>query len=62
MARAPQFRGTVKSFDEAALRAMPGVTDVALIPTGVAIMAETFGQALDAQEAIKASYNKREAP
>jgi isoquinoline 1-oxidoreductase beta subunit len=54
--------GAVKSFDEAALRAMPRVIDVARIPTGVAIMAETFGQALDAQEAIKARYNKWETP
>lgn len=59
---APQIRGTAKSFGEAALRAMPGVIDLARIPSGVAIMAEAFGQALDAQEAIKASYNKWEAP
>ncbi len=55
-------QGPVKSFGEAALRAMPGVIDVARIPTGVAIMAEMFGQALDALEAIKTSYDKWEAP
>ncbi|MGH3874065.1 MAG: molybdopterin cofactor-binding domain-containing protein [Pseudonocardiaceae bacterium] len=58
VARAPQVRGTVEDFDEAALRAMPGVIDVARIPTGIAIVAETFGQALTAQKAIKARYGK----
>ncbi|MGQ0773666.1 MAG: molybdopterin cofactor-binding domain-containing protein [Pseudonocardiales bacterium] len=58
VARAPQVRGTVEDFDEAALRGMSGVIDVARIPTGIAIVAETFGQALAAQRAIKASYGK----
>jgi isoquinoline 1-oxidoreductase subunit beta len=31
VARAPSSRGAVESFDEAALRAMPGVIDVARI-------------------------------
>jgi hypothetical protein len=31
-------------------------------PTGVAIIAEMFGGALDAQEAMKACYSKWEAP
>ncbi len=56
VARAPQVRGTVEDFDADALRAMPGVIDVARIPTGIAIVAETFGQALAAQKAIKARY------
>ncbi|MGQ0717809.1 MAG: molybdopterin cofactor-binding domain-containing protein [Pseudonocardiales bacterium] len=58
VARAPQVRGTVEDFDEDALRTMPGVIDVARIPTGIAIVAETFGQALAAQQAIKATYGK----
>ncbi|MGH3545858.1 MAG: xanthine dehydrogenase family protein molybdopterin-binding subunit, partial [Mycobacteriales bacterium] len=56
VARAPQVRGTVEDFDSDALRAMPGVIDVARIPTGIAIVADTFGQALAAQKAIKARY------
>lgn len=56
--RAPQVRGTVEDFDSDALREMPGVIDVARIPTGIAIVAETFGQALAAQKAIKAKYGK----
>ena len=58
VARAPQIGGTVEDFDEGALRAMPGVLDVAMIPSGVAIMAETFGQALAAKDAIRATYGK----
>ena len=58
VARAPQVRGTVEDFDEDALREMSGVIDVARIPTGIAIVAETFGQALAAQKAIKAKYGK----
>ena len=62
VARAPQIKGTVDWFDEAALRAMPGVIDGGANPTGVAIIAETFGRAVDAQEAMKACYSKWEAP
>jgi len=56
VARAPQVQGTIEDFDADALRAMSGVIDVARIPTGIAIVAETFGQALAAQQAIEATY------
>jgi isoquinoline 1-oxidoreductase beta subunit len=36
----------------AAVRAMPGIIDITVIPTGVAVMAETFGQALDGKNAL----------
>jgi isoquinoline 1-oxidoreductase beta subunit len=58
VARAPQVQGTVKDFDSDALREMSGVIDVARIPTGIAIVAETFGQALAAQKSIKAKYGR----
>jgi isoquinoline 1-oxidoreductase beta subunit len=58
VARAPQIRGTVEDFDEDALRTMSGVIDVVRIPSGIAIVADTFGQALAAQKAIKAKYGK----
>lgn len=73
----PQIRGTLQSLDnEAELRAMPGVIDVATIraipqsgfgeqpdfglggeDTAIAIMAQTFGHALAAQEAVQATWN-----
>lgn len=52
--RPPTLNGTVKSIDNrSAVRAMPGVLGLYVIPTGVAVLAETFGQALDAKEALK---------
>ncbi|MFC6707011.1 molybdopterin cofactor-binding domain-containing protein [Flexivirga alba] len=42
--------------NEAAILAMPGVTDVAVIPTGVAVRAKTFGQCIDAVRAMKAQF------
>ncbi|MGQ0840210.1 molybdopterin cofactor-binding domain-containing protein [Actinokineospora sp.] len=57
--RPPTINGTVRSVDnEAAVRAMPGVVDIAVIQTGVAVLAETFGQAQDAKEALRVTWNK----
>lgn len=58
MVRRPDtIGGSVGSVDnEAAVRAMPGVVDLAVIPTGVAVLAETFGQALDAKEALQVTW------
>ncbi|MGY1781829.1 molybdopterin cofactor-binding domain-containing protein [Geodermatophilus sp. SYSU D01036] len=55
--RPPTINGTVRSLDnEAEVRAMPGVVDVAVVPTGVAVLAETFGQARDAVAAVRATW------
>ncbi|NGN66035.1 xanthine dehydrogenase family protein molybdopterin-binding subunit [Streptomyces sp. A7024] len=40
----------------AAVRAMPGVTDVAVISTGVAVRAATFGQCIDAVRALEVAW------
>lgn len=73
----PHIKGTLASFDnEAAIRGMSGVIDVATIravphggfgenpgygsgdePTAIIILAETFGQALAAEEAVQATWN-----
>lgn len=55
--RPPMINGTVASVDEAALRAMPGVIDVVVVSTGVAIMARTFGYALAAKDAAVVTWN-----
>jgi isoquinoline 1-oxidoreductase beta subunit len=56
--RAPSINGTVKKVNnEAAVRAMPGIIDIAVISTGVAVMAETFGQALDGKNALNVTWN-----
>lgn len=46
--------GSVANADE--VRAMPGVTDVAVIATGVAVRAQTFGQCIDAVRALRVSW------
>ncbi|KQS67061.1 isoquinoline 1-oxidoreductase [Modestobacter sp. Leaf380] len=58
MVRRPaSINGTVRSVANlAAVKAMPGVVDVVTIPTGVAVLAETFGQALDAKEALQVTW------
>ena len=56
--RPPTLNGTVKAIlNEAAIRAMPGIRHLAIIPTGVAVVADTFGQALDGKEALEVSWN-----
>ncbi|MEU6227723.1 molybdopterin cofactor-binding domain-containing protein [Streptomyces sp. NPDC047042] len=55
--RPPTINGTVKSVhNEPAVRAMPGVLDIVTVPTGVAVVAETFGQALDAKNALDVTW------
>ncbi|QPP06591.1 xanthine dehydrogenase family protein molybdopterin-binding subunit [Streptomyces bathyalis] len=57
--RPPTLNGTVKSVrNEAAVRGMPGVLDVVVVETGVAVVAETFGQALDGKEALEVSWGR----
>ncbi|KRA32440.1 MULTISPECIES: molybdopterin cofactor-binding domain-containing protein [unclassified Nocardioides] len=56
--RAPDLNGTAKSIrNEAAVKAMAGVTHVAIIETGVAVRARTFGQCIDAVRALDVEWN-----
>ncbi|MER5635438.1 molybdopterin cofactor-binding domain-containing protein [Kitasatospora sp. NPDC002227] len=54
--RPPTINGTVRSFDATAALALPGVLGVVQIPTGVAVLAETFDQALKAKAAVQVSW------
>lgn len=55
--RAPTLGGTAGSVANLAeVRAMPGVTDVVVISTGVAVRAETFGQCTDAVRALRVTW------
>lgn len=61
--RAPQLNGTPRSIiNAAAVMAMPGVTHVVKIPTGVAVRAHTFGQCIDAVRALKVVWNNGPEP
>lgn len=56
--RPPTINGTVRRINNrAAVRAMPGVLGLVTVPTGVAVLAETFGQALDAKDALDVTWN-----
>ncbi|MCI2418340.1 molybdopterin-dependent oxidoreductase [Saccharopolyspora sp. K220] len=56
--RAPTINGTVESVANLAeVRQMPGVTDVAVISTGVAVRAQTFGQCIDGVRALRVTWN-----
>ena len=55
--RPPTVNGTVKSVANLdAVRAMPGITDVAIVSTGVAVRGATFGQCIDAVDALKVTW------
>ncbi|OLF12051.1 isoquinoline 1-oxidoreductase [Actinophytocola xinjiangensis] len=55
--RPPTINGTVNSVANLAeVAAMPGVTDVVVIGTGVAVRARTFGQCVDGVRALRVSW------
>ena len=63
--RPPTINGTALAINNAAeVKAMPGITDVAIIPHstyvagGVAVRGRTFGQCIDAIRALKVSWGK----
>jgi isoquinoline 1-oxidoreductase beta subunit len=56
--RAPAQKGTLVRFNNPdEIKAMPGVLDVAELPFGVAIRGETFGQVIDAVNAVDATFS-----
>jgi isoquinoline 1-oxidoreductase beta subunit len=55
--RSPTFGGKVKSFDESAARAMPGVEDVLQIETGVAVVATTYWHARQAANVLRVEWD-----
>ena len=55
--RPPTINGTVRSVGNLdAVRAMPGITDVVTVASGVAVRGETFGQCIDAVRALEVSW------
>ena len=52
VARPPTLGGTVRTVDDSAARVTPGVVAVTRIPTGVAVVAESFDQALAGRDAL----------
>ncbi len=56
VARAPTLGGSVQSFNAAAALGMPGVVGVVPLPTGVAVAAQNFAQAMAARDALQISW------
>ena len=58
VARPPIFGAKVKSVDDSKARKMPGVRKIAQVPTGVAVIADTFWQAKSAREALQIQWDE----
>jgi isoquinoline 1-oxidoreductase beta subunit len=54
----PVIGGTVKSFDAAKAKGMPGVIDVVQISDGVAVVADTYWHAKKAREALVVQWDE----
>ncbi|MAM85789.1 MAG: isoquinoline 1-oxidoreductase [unclassified Hahellaceae] len=54
--RAPMIRGRLTEFDASKATKMPGVLKVAAVPSGVAVIADSWWQAKQAAETIKADW------
>lgn len=52
VARSPRIGGKLAGFDKAAALALAGVRDVVVIPSGVAVVADTTWQAMKARDAL----------
>jgi isoquinoline 1-oxidoreductase beta subunit len=54
----PVFGGTLKSYDESAIKARKGVRQVVALPSAVAVVAEGWWQAHQAVQAMPATWNE----
>ncbi len=54
--RPPTLKGTVEAYDASAALQMPGVVAVTELPSGVAVTAKTFDQALKAGSAVEVTW------
>jgi isoquinoline 1-oxidoreductase subunit beta len=58
VARAPIFGAKMKNFDDSRARGMPGVRKIAAVPSGVAVIADTFWQAKMARDALRVDWDE----
>jgi isoquinoline 1-oxidoreductase beta subunit len=58
LAQCPVIGGTVKGFDAAKVKALPGVIEVVQIPDGVAVVAASYWQAKKAREALAVQWDE----
>jgi isoquinoline 1-oxidoreductase beta subunit len=55
--RPPLFGATVRSFDAAAAKAIPGVLEVVKVPAGVAVVGRSFWAAKQGRDALKIEWD-----
>ena len=58
IARPPIFGASMKSFDDSRARSMPGVRKIVAVPSGVAVIADTFWQAKVARDALRFDWDE----
>ncbi len=58
VARAPIFGAKVRSFDDSRARSMPGVRKIVAVPSGVAVIADSFWQAKMARDALRVEWDE----
>ncbi len=58
VARAPIFGAKMKTFDDSRARSLPGVRKIVAVPSGVAVIAETFWQAKTARDALRIEWDE----
>ncbi|MFZ5506595.1 MAG: molybdopterin cofactor-binding domain-containing protein [Pseudomonadota bacterium] len=61
VAHPPRFGGRVKSVDDKAARAIKGVSDVVVIPNGVAVLAADYWTAKKGRDALKVEWDDAQA-
>ncbi len=61
VAHPPLFGATPKSVDDRVTRTMPGVQEVVVIPTGVAVVAKDFWSAKKGRDALKIDWDESNA-
>ena len=61
VAHPPRFGGRVKSVDDKAARAVKGVSDVVVIPNGVAVLATDYWTAKKGRDALKVEWDESQA-
>lgn len=57
----PRFGATVAAFDDSIAKAVPGVTHIVKIPTGVAVVADSFWAAKRGRDALQVTWDESKA-
>jgi len=58
VARAPVFGARMRTFDDSRARAMAGVRRIVAVPSGVAVIADSFWQAKTARDALRIDWDE----